>query len=114
MNVEFFVFLDVVKEALLRRMAREAGVVLTDNFLTSEHRAMAVTLYERIGDNFVTYIADLHKIKNPKFLFILARNAVDTFQGNLDLAWVFAYDGHCKRISWLPTRDKVEDIINEF
>jgi hypothetical protein len=50
------VFIDIVKGALLRRMAREVTIVLTDNFLKPEQRAKTVTLYERVGDNFVTYI----------------------------------------------------------
>lgn len=114
MNAEFFLFIDIVKNALLRRMVREAGVVLTDDFLTSEHRGMAITLYERIGDNFVDYLGSLHKIKHPGFLYVLAGNAVKIFQDNLDLAWIYAYDGHCASINWLPVPDKVEDIINEF
>lgn len=114
MNAELFLFLDIVKGALLRRMAREVGVVLTDNFLESDQRAKTVVLYERIGDNFVTYLAELHKVKTPTFLFVLAGNAVKVFQDNLDKAWVFAYDGHCESINWLPTLDKVEEIIDEF
>lgn len=114
MNAEFFLFIDIVKGALLRRMAREAGIVLTDGFLTPEHRAKAITLYERVGDNFVEYIKSLHKVKDPNFLFVLAGNAVNQFQDNLDLAWTFSYDGHCTSINWLPIPDKAEDIINDF
>jgi hypothetical protein len=39
MNAELFLFIDIVKGALLRRMAREAAVVLADDFLTPERRA---------------------------------------------------------------------------
>jgi hypothetical protein len=97
-----FLFLDIVKNALLRRMAREAGVVLTDSFLTPEHQAKSVVLYERIGNNFVNYIEGLSEVKTAGFLFLLAGEAVKIFQDNLDLAWIFAYDGHCKPINWLP------------
>lgn len=114
MNAELFLFIDIVKNALLRRMAREAAVVLTDSFLTPLRRAAATTLYERVGDNFVTYIKSLHRVREPRFLFGLAGNAVETFQDNLDKCWVFAYDGHVDSINWLPVPDKVEDIINEF
>jgi hypothetical protein len=114
MNAELFLFIDIVKGALLRRMAREAGVVLTDDFLSSDQRAKAITLYERVGDNFVEYIKGLHRIREPKFLFVLAGNAVNQFQENLDKCWIFAYDGHVDSINWLPTPDKVETIINEF
>jgi hypothetical protein len=114
MNANFFVLIDIVKGALLSRMTREAKLVLADNFLTPERRALTITLYERIGDNFVTYVADLHKVKTPSFLFVLARNAVRVFQDNLDKAWIFAYDGHCSLINWLPTQDKVENIINDL
>jgi hypothetical protein len=110
---ELFVLIDIVKGALLRRMEREAGMILHDSFLTPVQRAKAVTLYERVGENFVSYIISLRVIKTPGFLFTMARNAVDVFQGNLDLAWAFAYDGRCKPINWLPTWNKVEDIINE-
>lgn len=114
MNAELFLFIDIVKGALLRRMAREAGVVLTDTFLTPERRVQATTLYERIGDNFVTYLKGLHQVKNPRFLFVLAGNAVNQFQENLDRAWVFSYDGHCESINWLPTPDSMEGILDEF
>lgn len=114
MNANFFVLVDIIRGALLSRMTREAKLVLADNFLTPERRAQAITLYERIGDNFVTYIADLHKVKTPSFLLVLALNAVKVFQDNLDKAWIFAYDGHCDLINWLPTQDKVEEIINEL
>lgn len=114
MNAELFLFIDIIKGALLRRMAREAAVVLTDNFLKPEQRAKAITLYERIGDNFVEYIKGLHRVRDPRFLFVLAGNAVNQFQDNLDLAWTFSYDGHCTSINWLPIPDKVEEIINEF
>lgn len=114
MNAELFLFIDIVKSALLRRMAREATVVLTDSFLTSERRAQAITLYERVGDNFVKYIKNLHKVRDFRLLFVLAGNAVNQFQDNLDKCWVFAYDGHVKSINWLPVSGKVEDIIDEF
>ena len=114
MDTSFFVLIDIVKGALLSRMAREAKLVLVDNFLTPGRRAHAITLYERIGNNFVTYIAELHKVKTPSFLFVLARNAVKVFQDNLDKAWIFAYDGHCNLINWLPTKDNMEEIIDEF
>lgn len=117
MNAELFFFIDVVKGALLRRMAREAGVVLTDNFLTPECRAKAITLYERVGDNFVEYIKSLHKIKHPGFLFVLAGNAVNQFQDNLDVCWAMSYSPEFKtnlKVEWLPTPDKVEEILDEF
>jgi hypothetical protein len=113
MNAELFLFIDIVKGALLRRMAREAAVVLTDGFLTPERRAQATTLYERVGDNFEEYIKGLHRVRGPRFLFVLAGNAVNQFQDNLDKCWVFAYDGHVKSINWLPTPDKTEEILNE-
>jgi hypothetical protein len=111
MNAELFLFIDIVKGALLRRMAREAAVVLTDSFLKPEQRAKAITLYERVGDNFVAYIKSLHIVKHPGFLFTLAGSAIEIFQDNLDKCWVFAYDGHVNSINWLPTPDRVEDII---
>lgn len=114
MDANFFALIDIVKGALLSRMEREAKLVLADKFLVPTRRAQAITLYERIGNNFVTYIADLHKVRTPSFLFVLARNAVGVFQDNLDKAWIFAYDGHCDLIVWLPTSDKVEEIIDEF
>lgn len=110
----FFLLIDIVKETLLRRMVRESLLILDDNFLEPERRAGAITLYERIGDNFVTYIAGLHKIKNPPLLLVLARNAIEVFQDNLNRAWVYAYDGHCELINWLPIPDRVEEIIDEF
>lgn len=112
--LELFVLIDITKGALLRRMEREAEMILHDSFLTPVQRAKAITLYERVGENFVSYIMSLRAIKTPSFLFTMARNAVDVFQGNLDLAWAFAYDGRCKPINWLPTWDKVENIINEL
>jgi hypothetical protein len=114
MNAKVFLFIDIVKNALLRRMAREAAVVLTDSFLTFERQAQATTLYERVGDNFVEYIQNLHRVRDPGLLCVLAGNAVNQFQDNLDKCWIFAYDGHVKSINWLPTPDKVEDIIDEF
>jgi hypothetical protein len=111
MNAELFLFIDIVKGALLRRMAREAAVVLTDDFLKPEQRAKAITLYERVGDNFVEYIKDLHRVRDPKFLFVLAGNAVNQFQENLDKCWVFAYDGHVSSINWLPTSATEEEIL---
>jgi hypothetical protein len=114
MNAELFLFIDIVKGALLRRMAREAAVVLTDDFLTPERRAQATTLYERVGNNFVEYIKTLHMVREPRFLFFLAGNAVNQFQDNLDKCWTFAYDGHVDSINWLPIADKMEDIIDEF
>lgn len=114
MNAELFLFIDIVKATLLRRMAREATIVLTDSFIASKQQAKAITLYERVGDNFVEYIKSLHKVKEPKFLFVLAGNAVNQFQDNLDKCWIFAYDGHCKSINWLPIPDKMEEIIDEF
>lgn len=114
MNAESFLFIDIVKGTLLRRMAREVTIVLTDNFLKPEQRAKTITLYERVGDNFVAYIKSLHKVKDSEFLFVLAGNAVEVFQDNLDKVWVFAYDGYVESINWLPTPDKTEDIINEF
>lgn len=114
MNAELFLFIDIVKGALLRRVAREAAVVLTDSFLEPVQRAKAVTLYERVGDNFVEYIKTLHIVRDPRFLFVLAGNAVNQFQDNLDKCWVFAYDGHVESINWLPTSDKVEEILDAF
>lgn len=113
MNAEFFLLLDVVKAVLLKKMAREAGVVLTDTFLEPERRAQTVTLYERVGNNFVTYIKTLHRVKSPKFLLTLAANAIEVFQDNLDKCWVFAYDGHTTSINWLPIDDMMEVIIDE-
>jgi hypothetical protein len=114
MNAELFLFIDIVKNALLRKMAREAAVVLTDDFLEPVQRAKATTLYERVGNNFVEYIKILHTVKHPGFLFTLAGNAIEIFQDNLDKCWVFAYDGHVDSINWLPTPDKMEAILNEF
>jgi hypothetical protein len=95
-------------------MAREAAVVLADDFLTPERRAQAITLYERVGDNFVEYIKTLHRVREPRFLFFLAGNAVKQFQDNLDKCWIFAYDGHVDSINWLPITDRVEGIIDEL
>ena len=114
MNAELFVFIDIIKGALLRRMAREVALVWTDDFLSPGRRMQAVTLYERVGDNFVSYIKTLHAIKTPEFLYIVAGNAVKVFQDNLDKIWVYAYDGHAELIDWLPVSDKVQTIIDEF
>jgi hypothetical protein len=114
MNAEFFVFIDIVKGALLRRLGREIMIVWGDDFLTLERRTQAVVLYERVGDNFVAYIKSLHKVRDPEFLFVIAGNAVKVFQDNLDKCWVYAYDGHTTLIDWFPVPDKIEEIINEF
>lgn len=114
MNTELFLFIDIVKSALLRRMAREVSMVLTDTFLSAERQAQAAVLYERIGNNFVTYIASLHKVKTPELLFVLAGNAVKVYQDSLDKAWTYSYDGHCELIDWLPVPDAAEEILNDL
>ena len=105
MTEEAFVFIDVVKNVLLRRMSREVSVILTDSFLELERVAKAVTLYERVGDNFVTYIKSLYAIRSPKFLFLMAGSAVEIFQNNLDICWAMTYNPEFRTkdmISWLP------------
>ena len=112
--METFLFIDIVKGALLRRMVRETKIVLADTFLEPNRRAQAAVLYERIGENFVSYIKTLHAVRDIRFLFVLAGNAIAVFQDNLDKAWIFAYDGHAKSINWLPVSDKVDAILGEF
>ena len=105
---------DIVRGALLRRMVREAGVVMTDSFLSAQRRAEAVILYERIGNNFVEYIKRLYTIRSPSLLFVLATNAVNVFCENLNLAWCYSYDGKCAPIQWLPTPKNEEALSGEF
>ena len=104
---------DIVKGALLRRMVREAGVVMTDSFLLAQRRAEAVVLYERIGNNFVEYIKRLHAIRSPSLLFVLATNAVNVFCENLNLCWCYSYDGKCAPIRWLPIEENEKALSNE-
>jgi len=99
---KYFLFIDIVKGALLKRMEREVCQIMTDTFLTFEQQTLAVTLYERIGNDFVEAIKTLHKVKTPELLFVLATNVVNAFCYNLDRVWVFAYDGKLdKPIHWL-------------
>ena len=112
MNPELFVFVDIVKGALLRRMARELMTVWGDNFLPFQHRMKAAALYERVGDNFVAYIKSLHRVKSPKLLYLLAGGAVKVFQDNLDVCWAMSYSPNFKtrlKVQWLE-----EVTANEF
>ncbi|MBE9511492.1 MAG: hypothetical protein IMY71_11485 [Bacteroidetes bacterium] len=104
MNKELFLALDVVKAVLLKRMEREAKLILHDEFLTDKQRMAGFTLYREIGADFVAFIESLHAIKLPTFLFLVAQKAIENFQDSLDLAWIWAYDGHLpegKKINWL-------------
>jgi hypothetical protein len=101
---EMFLAIDVMKAVLLKRMEREAKLVLHDEFLADKQRMAGFTLYREIGADFVAFIESLHAIKLPAFLFLVAQKAIENFQDSLDLAWIWAYDGHLpegKKINWL-------------
>jgi hypothetical protein len=101
---DLFFTINVMKAMLLKRMEREAKLVLHDEFLSGQRRLAGFTLYQEIGADFVAFIESLHTIKLPALLFFVANRAVENFQDSLDLAWIWSYDGHFpegKKINWL-------------
>jgi hypothetical protein len=98
---ELFVFIDIVKGALLRRFEREFTQVFSDTFLSNDRRAQSAILYDCVGIDFVEFIKSLHTLKDSTLLFVAATKAVRVFQENLDKVWVFAYDGKGESITQL-------------
>jgi hypothetical protein len=49
---EMFLTVDIMKVVLLKRMEREAKLVLHDEFLSDKQRMAGFTLYREIGADF--------------------------------------------------------------
>lgn len=111
-----FFIVDVAKAVLLKRMERESKLVLNDTFLSEKQRLAGFTLFHAVGEDFVEYVASLHVVKTPEFLFVLAKFAIENFQDNLGKCWVFSYDsklGPANQIKWM-SENKLTELTNEF
>lgn len=104
MHLELFLIIDIVKAVLLRRMEREAKMVLNDTFLTEIRRMAGFELYHKVGEDFVRYIESLHTLRLATSVFSMAQIALTVFQSNMDTVWALSYNPKFEtrlRICWL-------------